>query len=47
MNDRQRQFGPWTTSLDAGRLELSAFWRRRMAALVALPRGGQRHRVDG
>jgi hypothetical protein len=33
----QHSLGPWTTSLDSGsRLELSAFWRRRMNSLPEL-----------
>src|SRR5687768_5910589 len=39
MNKTTPSFGPWTTSLDAGRLELSAFWHRRMQALASLPAG--------
>jgi protein involved in polysaccharide export with SLBB domain len=42
--NRSQRFGPWTTSLDAGRLELSAFWRRRMRALAELPTGWRSRR---
>ncbi len=48
MNQRLRNFGPWTTSLSAGsHLELSAFWRRRMAALAKLPLASPRRRRLG
>lgn len=37
MTTECHSFGPWTTSLDNGsRLELSAFWSRRMNALAGL-----------
>jgi hypothetical protein len=37
MKCEMNSYGPWSTSLDAGRLQLSAFWKRRMKALVSLP----------
>ncbi len=40
MSQQRMGFGPWSSSLDNGtRLELSAFWRRRMAGLARLPLG--------
>lgn len=38
MSKQHSGYGPWSSSLDNGtRLELSAFWRRRMAGLARLP----------
>jgi hypothetical protein len=38
MTRRPDHYGPWTTSLDSSsRLGLTAFWRRRMQAIAALP----------
>jgi hypothetical protein len=40
MSQQRMGFGPWSSALDNGtRLELSAFWRRRMAGLARLPLG--------
>jgi hypothetical protein len=40
MSQQRMGFGPWSSALDNGtRLELSAFWRRRMAGLGRLPLG--------
>ena len=40
MSNERMGFGPWSSALDNGtRLELSAFWRRRMAGLARLPLG--------
>ena len=40
MSQQRMEFGPWSSSLDNGtRLELSAFWQRRMAGLARLPLG--------
>jgi hypothetical protein len=38
MNRRTADYGPWSSSLHPdGRMELSAFWKRRMSALSRLP----------
>jgi hypothetical protein len=43
MKCKEFEFGPWTTSLDAGlRLQLSAFWKQRMKCLTRLPGGDAR-----
>ncbi|WP_428307537.1 hypothetical protein [Lacipirellula sp.] len=40
MSSQSNGFGPWSTALDNGtRLQLSAFWRQRMAGLARLPLG--------
>lgn len=45
MSNERIGFGPWSSALDNGtRLELSAFWRRRMAGLGRLPLGRTRRR---
>jgi hypothetical protein len=42
MKPQMLNYGPWSTSLDAGfRLQLSAFWKRRMLSLASLPLGSQ------
>ncbi|BBO30582.1 hypothetical protein [Lacipirellula parvula] len=40
MSSQPSNFGPWSTALDNGtRMQLSAFWRQRMAGLARLPVG--------
>jgi hypothetical protein len=40
MSTQLSGFGPWSTALDNGtRMQLSAFWRQRMAGLARLPVG--------
>jgi hypothetical protein len=48
MTTRIPDFGPWTTSLDAGsRLTLSAFWKRRLRLLPTLRQSRSHPRLEG